>query len=443
MQGLHLTGDLFECGCSAALLTDLETLSTLCRNATNDAKLTIVDEKWHVFPDWNGQAGGITGTILLAESHLAIHTWPERRGVTLDVYVCNFTADNTGKAEQLFDALTVAFRPKSEVVNRITRGDLAEEGAIAAAETASAAPAVVRNNFIFDWLNAHSGYGYTTTEKLDEIQSPYQRVEVYDTRQFGKLFRLDGRLMTSEGDEFFYHECMTHPAALAHPNPESILVIGGGDGGSSEELFKHPGVKRIVMAELDSVVIDISKKWLGSIHKGVFDDPRLEVKIGDGFEYVKSATERFDMIVLDLTDPDTPAFHLYSEEFFRMCQRILKPGGMLTLHLGSPVYQADTVRKNAANLRKVFRHVAPMSLFIPLYGSLWCLAVASDSIDPRSLSTEALSQRMTDRRIDDLRYYYPGLQQALFTLPLFVQELTQPPSSAAGSAPRLPQLRAA
>ena len=444
MQGLHLTGDLFECGCSAALLTDLGNLSTLCRNATNDAKLTIVDEKWHVFPDWNGQPGGITGTILLAESHLAIHTWPERRGVTLDVYVCNFTADNTGKAEQLFEALMVAFRPKSEVVNRITRGDLAEESALAAARAEAAdVPAVVKSNFIFDWLNAHSGYGYTSTEKLEEIQSPFQRVEVYDTRQFGKLFRLDGRLMTSEGDEFFYHECMTHPAALAHPNPESILVIGGGDGGSSEELFKHPGVKRIVMAELDPVVIDISKKWLGSIHKGVFDDPRLEVKIGDGFEYVKSATERFDMIVLDLTDPDTPAFHLYSEEFFRLCQRILKPGGMLTLHLGSPVYQAETVRKNAANLRKVFRHVSPMSLFIPLYGSLWCLAVASDSIDPRSLSNETLAQRMNDRRIEGLRYYYPGLHQALFTLPLFVQELTQPPSSTAGSAPRVPQLRAA
>ena len=439
MQGLHLTGDLFECGCSAALLTDLENLSTLCRNATNDAKLTIVDEKWHVFPDWNGQPGGITGTILLAESHLAIHTWPERRGVTLDVYVCNFTEDNTGKAEQLFDTLMVAFRPKSQVVNRITRGDLADS------EKSAALPAgdVAKNELIFDWLNAHSGYGYTASEKLEEIQSPYQRVEVYDTQQFGKLFRLDGRLMTSEGDEFFYHECMTHPAALAHPNPESILVIGGGDGGSSEELLKHPGVRRIVMAELDPVVIDISRKWLGSINKGVFDDPRLEVKIGDGFEYVKSTHERFDLIVLDLTDPDTPAFHLYSEEFFRMCQRILKPGGMLTLHLGSPVYQADTVRKNAGNLRKVFRHVAPMSLFIPLYGSLWCLAVASDSIDPRSLSLDTLSQRMSDRRIGDLRYYYAGLHQALFTLPLFVQELTQPPSSAAGSPSCVPQLRAA
>ena len=151
--------------------------------------------------------------------------------------------------------------------------------------------------------------------------------------------------MTSEGDEFFYHECMTHPAALAHPNPESILVIGGGDGGSSEELFKHPSVKRIVMAELDPVVIDIARKYLGAIHKGALDDPRLEIRIGDGFEYVRSATERFDMIVLDLTDPDTPAFHLYSEEFFRMCQRCLKPGGMLTLHLGSPVYQADSAEE--------------------------------------------------------------------------------------------------
>src|SRR5512134_1977124 len=305
MQGLHLTGDLFGCGCSAATLTDLEALSTLCRKATLDARLTIVDEKWHAFPEWNGQPGGITGTILLAESHLAIHTWPESRGVTLDVYVCNFTEDNTAKAEQLFDTLMLAFRPQRQVVNRITRGDVAAGEAIDRDVVATVEEP--QSQLSFDWLNAHSGYGFTIKEKLADIESAYQRVEVFDTHQFGRLFRLDGRLMTSEGDEFFYHECMTHPAALAHPNPESVLVIGGGDGGSSEELFKHPSVKRIVMAELDPVVIDISKKWLGSIHKGVFYDPRLEVKIGDGFEFVKSTAERFDLVVLDLTDPDTPA----------------------------------------------------------------------------------------------------------------------------------------
>ena len=437
MNGLHLTGDLFDCSCQAALLTDLETLSKTCRDATNASRLTIVDQAWHRFPEWNGEAGGITGTLLLAESHLAIHTWPERSGVTLDVYVCNFTDDNTGRAEQLFAALMLAFRPKSQVVNRITRGDLA-----AGTDDNGASGRGEKGELIFDWLNAHSGYGTTATQTLAQIQSPYQKVEVYDTRQFGKLFRLDGRMMTSEADEFFYHECMTHPAALAHPNPESILVIGGGDGGSSEELLKHPSVKRVVMAELDPVVIDISKKWLGSIHNGAFDDPRLEVKIGDGFEFVKNTSERFDMIVLDLTDPDTPAFHLYSEQFFRMCQRILRPGGMLTLHLGSPVYQAETVRKNAANLRKVFRYVAPMSLFVPLYGSLWCLAVASDTLDPRTIAADVIGQRISERRISALRYYHPAMHAALFTLPVFVQEQVQPKSSLP-EAPRIAQLQAA
>jgi len=435
MQGLHLTGDLFDCGCSAGFLTDLDALSTLCRNATIDAGLTIVDEKFHVFPDWQGQPGGITGTLLLAESHLAIHTWPERRGVTLDVYVCNFTDDNSGKAQQVFDTLMVAFRPRQQVVNRITRGDLSASSVDVAATAQLDAPGVkgvtqagqVKHELIFDWLNAHSGYGFTATSQLAAMQSPFQRVEVYDTPQFGRLFRLDGRLMTSEREEFFYHECMTHPALLTHPNPQNVLVIGGGDGGSSEEIFKHPSVKRIVLAELDPIVIDISRKWLREIHKGSLDDPRLEIILGDGFEYVRNCNEKFDLIVLDLTDPDTPAFHLYSEEFFRLCQRALNPGGIMTMHLGSPVFQAATVKKNAANLRKVFKQVQPMSLYIPLYGSLWCLGIASDSANPRQLPNDTVAQRMRERRISGLRYYNADLHSALFCLPTFVRELTDAP----------------
>ncbi len=428
MQGLHLTGDLFDCSCTSALLTDLQKLSTLCRDATIAAGLTIVDEKYHVFPDWNGQPGGITGAVLLAESHLAVHTWPERRGVTLDVYVCNFTDDNSGKAQQLFDALLVAFRPKSQVVNRINRGDLAASVDSAATGAAARAPggSAGSNELIFDWLNANAGYGFTATQRLQTIDSPYQRVEVYDTPQFGKLFRLDGRLMTSEKEEFFYHECMTHPALLTHPNPTSVLVIGGGDGGSSEEIFKHPSVKRVVMAELDAAVIDVARNYLGEIHRGALDDPRLEIKIGDGYEYVKGTTEKFDLIVLDLTDPDTPAFHLYSEDFFCLCRERLNPGGMLTLHLGTPVYAPETVRKNAANLRKVFKQVHPMALFIPLYGSLWCLGVASDTANPRQMTADAIAVRLRERRIGALKYYNPEVHGALFALPNFVKALTDP-----------------
>jgi spermidine synthase len=428
MQGLHLTGDLFDCSCPAALLTDQEKLSTLCRDATIAAGLTIVDEKYHVFPDWNGEPGGITGAVLLAESHLALHTWPERRGVTLDVYVCNFTDDNSGKAQQLFDELMLAFRPRSQVVNRIHRGDLAASTESVAAEAAapSTAGGAGKDELIFDWLNAHAGYGFTASRRVQTLESPYQRVEVYDTPQFGKLFRLDGRLMTSEKDEFFYHECMTHPALLTHPNPQSVLVIGGGDGGSSEEIFKHPSVRRVVMAELDAAVIDVARQHLGQIHKGALNDPRLEIRIGDGFEYVKGTDEKFDLIVLDLTDPDTPAFHLYSEEFFRLCRERLNPGGMMTLHLGTPVYAPETVRKNAASLRRVFKQVHPLALFIPLYGSLWCLGIASDVASPRLMTADAISARLRERRIGGLKYYNAEVHGGLFALPTFVKALTDP-----------------
>ena len=138
MQGLHLTGDLFHCGCSAAFLTDLNTLASLCRHAAGESGLTVAEEKFHLFPDVGGEPGGITGALLLAESHLAVHTWPERRGVTLDVYVCNFTEDNSAKAQRLYDELVMAFRPERQSVNRIQRGDLAASTASPADESAQA-----------------------------------------------------------------------------------------------------------------------------------------------------------------------------------------------------------------------------------------------------------------------------------------------------------------
>jgi len=398
MQGIHLTGDLFDCNCSAGLLTDLEALSRLCRDTTVDSGLTIVDEKYHVFPQWQGQPGGITGAVLLAESHLAIHTWPERRGVTLDVYVCNFTADNEAKARQLFDTLMLAFRPRSQVVNRIVRGDLAAGADAVAASAASAAGAGTdkpeRDQLIFDWLNAHAGYGYTAR----------QQIAVKDTPAF--------HLYSEE----FFRMCQ----GLLNPGGLMTLHLGS-------PVYQPATVK----------IIRIAREHLGTIHKGALDDPRLEIRIGDGFEFVRACTEKFDLVVLDLTDPDTPAFHLYSEEFFRMCRGLLNPGGLMTLHLGSPVYQPATVKKNAAALRKVFKHVSPLTVFIPLYGSLWCLGVASDSVNPRALATEAVAQRLRERRINGLRLYNAEMHGALFALPTFVRELTDP------AAPVVPAKRAA
>src|SRR5690554_3138818 len=129
MQGLHLTADLYHCACDPALLIDATQLADLCRSRTVDAGLTLVAEKWHTFPDYQGQPGGVTGMLLLAESHLAIHTWPERAGVTLDVYVCNFMDDNSPKAERLMRELLDGFQAKNEQIERLQRGDENDSGA--------------------------------------------------------------------------------------------------------------------------------------------------------------------------------------------------------------------------------------------------------------------------------------------------------------------------
>src|SRR3954454_24816363 len=144
---------------------------------------------------------------------------------------------------------------------------------------------------IFERLNDAAGIYFEGT-LVERRQTPFQVLEVYETPELGRIFRLDGFNMTSERDEFFYHENLVHPAAVAHPHPRRALVIGGGDGGSSEELLKHATLEGVHMAELDPAVVEVSKARFAKVHRGVFDDPRLKVTIGDGLEYLRTATVR-------------------------------------------------------------------------------------------------------------------------------------------------------
>ncbi|MGB7181836.1 MAG: polyamine aminopropyltransferase [Burkholderiaceae bacterium] len=409
MQGLHLTADLYGCKCLPELLTDSQSLIDLCHKLVGNSGLTIVDDKFHTFPDYDGAPGGITGAVLLAESHLALHTWPERMGVTLDVYVCNFTTDNSMKAERLLDELIIAFAPDSQNTNRILRG--------------SADPENKADELLLEWLNPYSAYGYRALKRLETTRTPYQTLEVFDTPQFGKLFRLDGCYMTSERDEFFYHEPIIHTAAIPHPNPRTALVVGGGDGGSSEELLKYDSIERVVMVELDPEVVRVAKTYLGEVHRGAFDDPRLEVIIGDGWKFVEQTKEKFDLIVLDLTDPDTPAHALYSQEFFALLKRVMKDQASLTLHIGTPIFKPEVVSRHVTSLRAVFRHVRPMGVYIPLYGTYWGLACASDSLDPLDISATEIDARIVERQIDNLQFYNGAMHHAVFALPNYYKKL--------------------
>jgi spermidine synthase len=275
---------------------------------------------------------------------------------------------------------------------------------------------------ILERLNDASGVYFEGT-LLERRRTPFQLLEVYETAELGRIFRLDGCNMTSERDEFFYHENLVHPAAVAHPAPRHALVIGGGDGGSSEELLKHPSIERVHMAELDPDVIEVSRAQFGRVHRGAFDDPRLEVTVGDGLAYLRGTRSRYDLVVMDLTDPVGPSAELYSPATFALARSAMAPGAALTLHIGSPFSHPERVRGMLANLRQVFPRVAPYFVHIPLYGSIWGFACASDTLDPREISAAEVERAIAERGLADLQYYNGEAHAALFALPNYIRTL--------------------
>ncbi|WP_099735433.1 polyamine aminopropyltransferase [Comamonas sp. 26] len=426
MHGLHLTADLYQCTGHERYMLDADAIAQLCRDQTAASGLTLVDDTWVKFPPYEGQPGGVTGTVLLAESHLAIHTWPETGSVTIDVYVCNFSDDNSGKARSLMEGVIEAFAPQRVLRQHLMRGDIrmatpAED----ATEDVPESAAQTESSWTMEQLTPNTRFGYRTTGS-EKQQTPFQQLELLQTPQFGKVLRLDDRFMTSEGEEFFYHEALVHPAAMAHPAPRKALILGGGDGGAAEELLKHPSIERVVLAELDEAVVQFSRQHLQTVHRGALDDARVQVCIGDGLALMDETDERFDLALMDLTDPDTPASALYSPASLARMKRVLAPGGALVLHLGSPVFHGKQVAELARSLREQFAVVRCYGLYIPLYGAYWGLAVASDELDPLELREQRVAERLKQRNVGDLQYYNTQVHGALFALPGYYRELLKP-----------------
>ena len=276
---------------------------------------------------------------------------------------------------------------------------------------------------LIEWHNADVAMQLRIKRRLLDCQTPFQHLEVIETAALGNAFLLDGHLMSAEGDEWFYHENLNQLAAMTHPFPRSALIIGGGDGGSARQLLMHPTLERIVVCELDAAVIAMARRYLPRIHQGSLDDPRVEIVIGDGFDYVARSREPVDLLVLDLTDPQGLAAPLYSRYFFAECARLLGSEGILSLHLCSPQLQPQLFMHLMAELSAVFACVRPILIPVLLYGGLWSLACASQSQDPKSLTREDIAQRLMQRQIGNLHYYNAETHVAALALPNFVREL--------------------
>jgi spermidine synthase len=279
---------------------------------------------------------------------------------------------------------------------------------------------------LIEALTDEWGFFVRSAARLESFRSRYQAVEVHDTVPFGRVLRLDGHFMTSEKDEFFYHENLVHIAAITHAAPRRALIVGGGDGGSAEELLKHPTITDITLCEIDAAVVDISRRHLAAVHHGALDDPRVRLTIGDGFAFVAQSSESYDLIVLDLTDPGGPSTPLYTADFYRACAARLAAGGAMTLHIASPVAHPDRIRDGLARLRAAFACVTPYLASVPLYGGLWMMACASATLDPTALSAEDVGRRIAERGIGRLQHYNGDTHRAALALPNFVRALVAP-----------------
>jgi spermidine synthase len=270
------------------------------------------------------------------------------------------------------------------------------------------------------WFNEKNTDGYEVKWKINKIlhweRTPFQELAVLDTQEWGKALILDDALQVSEKDEFIYHEMIAHVPMFSHPDPRSVLIIGGGDGGTLREVCKHDTLESVDMVEIDARVVEVSKLHFPLI-ASAYDDPRLTLFYCDGIEFVKNPSRKYDVVIVDSSDPVGPAQQLFTREFYTNIFNCLNDDGMMVVQSESPIFYQDVFSSVYRNLSSVFPIVRVYLATIPTYVSgPWTFTIGSKVYQPE----QALGGRKT---IDDLKYYNEQVHAAAFALPQYIKEL--------------------
>ena len=272
------------------------------------------------------------------------------------------------------------------------------------------------------WFIEHTSPGtahmFGVTSFLQSFRTAYQQVDIADTDTFGRILILDGKIQSSEYDEYMYHEALVHPAMLMCPAPRRVLVIGGGEGATLREVFKHPAVERLVMVDLDQKVVELCKEYLGSWHRGSFEDRRLELVFADARVYLEANREKFDVIISDVPEPVEagPAIKLFTRQYFELLKSTLAPKGVFSLQAGDyglPFIDAHSAIFNT--IRKVMPFARSYRSFIPSFNTEWGFIVAAP--EERELIAGEDYDRLIKERGLDLAYLDGITMGGIFAIP--------------------------
>ena len=260
-------------------------------------------------------------------------------------------------------------------------------------------------------------------KQLISVESPFQRIDIFESREFGRFLTLDGFMMLTEKDEFIYHEMMVHVPMAVKNDTKKVLVIGAGDGGTVRELVKYSNISQIDMVEIDKMVVDVCREYLPSTASKL-NDPRVNLYFEDGLKFVRSKTDEYDLILVDSTDPFGPGEDLFTREFYGNCFNALKEDGILVNQHESPYYKADAEAARRANkqLKAVFPYATVYQLHIPTYPSgHWLFGFAYKRYNP----VEDLKAEEWDSLGLETRYYNTDIHKGAFALPNYVKELLE------------------
>jgi len=419
--GRHILVEFF--GCSSEILNDVPTIETSMVEAAKEALSTVINSTFHHFSPY-----GVSGVVVIQESHLAIHTWPEFQYAAVDIFTCG----NTINPWIAYDFLKKAFEAKHGSAMEINRGqtDLLKRvdfdiNADREEMEQQLQPEYKRDVWFTDKdENIALSLRYTG-DILFRVKSPYQTVQVINTYAYGKTLTIDNMVMCSEKDEHAYHEMIAHIPMLSHPNPNDVLVIGGGDGGTVREVVRHEALNKVTMVEIDETVVEASKKFLPQLSEA-FENPKLQLLIYDGIKFVQDAVaDSYDVVIVDGSDPEGPATGLFSESFYRDIYKSMKEDGVLVLQSEGPHFNRETMVDVFQCLQRIFgKDKVHMYLaFIPTYPTgMWSFIYASKGdVHPFNRLNSAMAADFAKKH--NLQYYNAEIHRCAFALPTFVSNM--------------------
>src|SRR5437870_6287896 len=267
--------------------------------------------------------------------------------------------------------------------------------------------------------------GFRMTFKVErvlyETQTEHQTLVLFENKLFGKVLMLDGATQVTTRDEFIYHEMMTHVPILAHGRAREVLIVGGGDCGIAEEVLKHKAIERLTQVEIDASVVEFSKEHFPEFTGPVLGNPRFDLVIDDGMNFVERTERRFDVIIVDSTDPQGPGAVLFTHEFYAACRRCMGAGGIMVTQNGVPFFQPDELISSVGHFRKLFADAACYVAAIPTYvGGHMAMGWAARDPRARALPVETIAERYAVAGRFATKYWTPQVHAAAFALPRFI-----------------------